>query len=187
MPIQRSKQAACGKDAGEDDMDFIDLVKQRRSIRVYRPDPVPQTKLDQVLEAARLAPSWANGQCWTFIVVTDPRVKSRVAEAGNEWIEQAPVIIAACADPKRSAIKGDQHYYLLDIGIAMEHLVLAAAEAGLGTCWIGWFDEAKAKAALGLPEELRVVALTPLGYPDEEPEARPRRSLGEIVYRDRWG
>jgi len=164
----------------------METVRRRRSIRKYRPDPVPQPKLDQVLEAARLAPSWANKQCWTFIVVTDPKTKRSVAEAGNEWIEHAPVIIAACADPKNSGMKKGQEYYLIDIGIAMEHLVLAATDQGLGTCWIGWFDEQKARAALGVPQDIRVVALTPLGYPDEEPEARPRKSLGEIVFRDRW-
>ncbi len=164
----------------------MEVVRQRRSVRRYRPDPVPQAKIDHVLEAARLAPSWANGQCWTFIVVTDPKVKRRLAEAGNEWIEQAPTIIAACADPEKSGVKGDQQYYLLDIGIALEHLVLAAADEGLATCWIGWFDEKTAKGALGVPDDVRVVALTPLGYPEEAPEARPRRSLGEIVRRDRW-
>ncbi len=167
-------------------MEFMEVVRQRRSVRRYRPDPVPQAKIDHVLEAARLAPSWANGQCWTFIVVTDPKVKRRLAEAGNEWIEQAPTIIAACADPEKSGVKGDQQYYLLDIGIALEHLVLAAADEGLATCWIGWFDEKTAKGALGVPDDVRVVALTPLGYPEEAPEARPRRSLGEIVRRDRW-
>ncbi len=168
-------------------MELMEVVRQRRSVRKYRPDPVPQAKLDLVLEAARLAPSWANGQCWTFIVVTDPKVKQELAKAGNEWIEQAPAIITACADPKASGTKGDQGYYLLDIGIAMEHLVLAAAEQGLGTCWIGWFDEAKAKKALGVPDGIRVVATTPLGYPDEEPEARSRKPLEEIVRKDRWG
>lgn len=167
-------------------MEFMEVVRQRRSIRRYRPDPVPQAKLDHILEAARLAPSWANGQCWTFVVVTDPKVKHALAEAGNEWIEQAPVIIAACADPRGSGVKRDQGYYLVDIGIAMEHLILAAADQGLGTCWVGWFDEQKAKQALGVPKEIRVVATTPLGYPDEQPEARPRKSMGEIVRRDRW-
>jgi len=167
-------------------VDFMDIVRSRRSVRKYRPDPVPQEKIEAVLEAARLAPSWANGQCWTFIVVTDPKVKQRVAEAGNEWIEHAPAIVVACADPKKSGAKGDQAYYLLDVGIAMEHLVLAATDQGLGTCWIGWFDEQKAKAALGVPKDIRVVALTPLGYPDETPEARPRRSLDAMVCRDGW-
>ena len=167
-------------------MEFMEVVRSRRSVRKYRPDPVPQAKIDHVLEAARLAPSWANGQCWTFIVVTDPRVKRGLAEAGNEWIEHAPVIIAACAAPEASGTKGDQRYYLLDIGIAMEHLILAAAEQGLGTCWIGWFDERKAAQALGVPEGIRVVATTPLGFPDEAPEPRPRKALGEITRRDRW-
>jgi nitroreductase len=167
-------------------LELMEVVRQRRSIRKYRPDPVPQAKIDQVLEAARLAPSWATKQCWTFVVVTDPKTKRSVSEAGNEWIEHAPVIVVACADPKNSGLKKGQPYYMLDIGIAMEHLVLAATDQGLGTCWIGWFDEQKAKAALGVPKDIRVVALTPLGYPDEDPEARPRRSLGEIVFRDRW-
>ena len=101
-------------------MELMQVVRSRRSVRKYRPDPVPQAKIDHVIEAARLAPSWANGQCWTFIVVTDPRVKRGLAEAGNEWREHAPVIIAACADPQESGTKGDQRYYLLDIGIAMD-------------------------------------------------------------------
>ena len=168
-------------------MEFMEVVRRRRSIRKYRPDPVPQAKLDHVLEAARLAPSWANGQCWTFVVVTDPKAKQALAQAGNDWIEHAPVIVTACADPKQSGAKKDQSYYLLDIGIAMEHLVLAAADQGLGTCWIGWFDEEKARRALGVPKSVRVVATTPLGYPDEDPEPRARKSLGEIVRKDHWG
>src|SRR5574340_646372 len=167
-------------------MELMEVIRGRRSVRKYRPDPVPQAKLDAVLEAARLAPSWANGQCWTFIVVTDPKVKQELAKAGNEWIEQAPAIVAACADPKGSGTKGDQSYYLLDIGIAMEHLVLAAAEQGLGTCWIGWFDEKKARQALGVPDGIRVVATTPLGFPDEQPDPRPRKPMSEIVRENRW-
>jgi nitroreductase len=166
---------------------FIDLVRKRRSVRSYRPDPVPAEQLDYVLEAARLAPSWANGQCCSYLVVTDERVKHELGQAGNEWIAQAPVIVVICADPKQSGTKGDQPYYLLDAGIAMEHLVLAAAEQGLGTCWIGWFDEEKARKALGVPEGVRIVASTPLGYPNEDPGPRPRKSLAELVHHDRWG
>lgn len=167
-------------------MELMEVIRRRRSIRKYRPDPVPQAKVDHILEAARLAPSWANGQCWTFIVVSDPKVKRALAEAGNEWMEHAPCIVAACAEPGRSGEKKDQDYYLLDVGIAMEHLILAAEDQGLATCWIGWFDEQRAKRALGVPDEIRLVALTPLGYPDEQPAARPRKSLGEICRRDRW-
>jgi nitroreductase len=168
-------------------MDLMNVIRARCSVRKYRPEVVPEEKIEKVLEAARLAPSWANGQCWTFIVVTDPKVKLRLTEGENAWVGEAPVVIAACADPKKSGEKKDQGYYLVDIGIAMEHLVLAATELGLATCWIGWFDEAKAKSALGVPKEIRVVALTPLGYADETPEERPRRALSEIVYREQWG
>ncbi len=167
-------------------MEFMEIVRQRRSIRSYRPDPVPPEQIETILEAARLAPSWANGQCTSFLVVTDPEVKHALAQAGNEWIEAAPVIIVACAHPKQSATKEDQPYYLLDVGIALEHLVLAATELGLGTCWVGWFDEAQARRALDVPEEVRVVASTPLGYPAEHPEPRPRKNLAEMVHRDRW-
>ena len=167
-------------------MEFMEVVRQRRSVRQYRPDPVPSEKIDYLLEAARLAPSWANGQCCTFLVVSDPRVKHELAQAGNEWIEQAPVIIVACADPKLSGVKNDQPYYLLDVGIAMEHLVLAATEQGLGTCWVGWFSEDRARAALGVPDGVRVVASTPLGFPNEEPAARPRKSLAELVRVNQW-
>ncbi len=167
-------------------MDLMDVIRRRRSIRRFRPDPVPPTAIEYVLEAARLAPSWANGQCWSFVVVTDAAVKHALAQAGNEWIEQAPAIVVFCADPKQSGTKADQPYYLLDIGIAMEHLVLAAAEQGLGTCWIGWFDEEKARQALHVPDHLRVGASTPLGYPDEEPEARPRKKLSDLVHYNGW-
>ena len=162
-------------------MEFADVVSKRRSVRKYKSDPVPNEDIEYVLEAARLAPSWANSQCWKFVVVTDPEVKEDLAKAGNGWIAQAPVIITACADPSKPGTKGDQQYYMLDVGIAMEHLILAAADRGLGTCWIGAFDEDIAKKALGVPDNIRVVASTPLGYPDQDPAPKPRRSLEEIM------
>jgi len=183
-------------------MEFMDVVSKRRSIRKYKSDPVPKEDIEYILEAARLAPSWANSQCWKFVVVTDPEVKAELAEAGNGWIAKAPVVITACADPSRPGTKGDQEYYMLDVGIAMEHLILAAADRGLGTCWIGAFDEAIAKEALGVPENIRVVASTPLGYPDESPIADvlkdstniyvddknvrhvPKRKLADIIHRN---
>ena len=167
-------------------MELMDVIRQRKSIRKYKSDPVPEDDIEYILEAARLAPSWANSQCWKFIVIKDENVKQELAKAGNDWIAQAPVIIAACAEPTRSGIKGDQQYYMLDIGIAMEHLILAATERGLGTCWIGWFDEEPAKKALGVPENIRLVATTPLGYPDESPEPRGRKELEEITSFDKY-
>ncbi len=142
--------------------------------------------IEYILEAARLAPSWANSQCWKFVVVTDPEIKEELAKAGNSWIAQAPVIITACADSTKPGTKEDQEYYMLDVGIAMEHLILAAADRGLGTCWIGAFDEEVAKSALGVPDNIRVVASTPLGYPAQEPSPRKRRSLDEIAYFDKY-
>jgi len=167
-------------------MDFMEVVRRRRSIRKYKPDPISQDQLLSILEAARLAPSWANSQCWKFVVVTEPQARHALAKAGNEWAAHAPVMIAACADPSKPGTKGDQAYYMLDIGIAMEHIMLAAADQGLGTCWIGWFDEAVAKQALGVPDHIRVVAYTPLGVPDETPEPRPRKPMPDIWCLNRW-
>jgi nitroreductase len=159
----------------------MDVIRRRRSIRKYRTDPVSQEDVDYVLEAARLAPSWANSQCWQFVVVTDPKVKAALAESGGSWTAHAPTIIVACADPTKPGTKNDQPYYMLDIGIAMEHLILAATERGLGTCWIGGFDERVAKEAIGVPDGIRLVAFTPLGYPDESPDPKERRALSDIV------
>ena len=166
-------------------MELMDVIRKRRSIRKYKPDPVPEEKIRYVLEAARLAPSWGNRQCWRYIVVTDEKLRRKIAT--REWIAQAPVIIVGCADPSKSGNKFNQPYYMLDLGISMEHLILAAAEQGLGTCWIGGqFDEKAVKEALGIPKHIRVVALTPLGYPDEDPAPRSRKSLNEISSWNHW-
>jgi nitroreductase len=162
-------------------MELMEAITKRRSIRRYKPDPVPEEDIRYILEAARLAPSWANTQCWHFVVVTDQAVKDKVAEAGMTFVARAPVVIVGCADPAKPGAKGDIPNYLVDMGIALEHLILAATERGLGTCWVGGFEEATARKALGVPENIRVVAMTPLGYPAEEPAARSRKSLEDIV------
>lgn len=167
-------------------MEFADVIRKRRSIRKYKPDPVPKEDIEYILNAARLAPSWANTQCWKFIVVTEPETIAALAKAGNAWLADVPVIIVACADPEKPGTKGDQPYYMLDIGIAMEHLILAAADRGLGTCWIGAFNEQKVKAVLGVPDEMRVVASTPLGYPDQVPAPQKRKSFDEIVCAEQY-
>ncbi len=182
-------------------MDFLDLALKRRSIRKYKPDPVPEEKLKYVLEAARIAPSWGNRQCWKYIIVTDESLRRKIVEKASpqtppsdgrptrsrDWIAQAPIILVGCADPTKSGNKEEKQYYLLDMGISLEHLILAAAEQGLGTCWIGGgFDETVVKEALGIPKEIRVVALTPLGYPDEETEPRTRMTLEEMTCRNHW-
>ncbi len=166
-------------------MEFMDVVHKRRSIRRYKPDPIPEEKLRAVLEAARLAPSWGNRQCWKYIIVTDENLKKKITM--RDWAAQAPIVIVGCADPSKSGNKFEQTYYMLDMGISMEHLMLAAAEQGLGTCWIGGqYEESVIKQTLGIPQEFRVVALTPLGFPDEAPEPRTRKSLDEISSRNKW-
>lgn len=166
-------------------VEFLDLVRKRRSIRRYKSDPVPQGKLKYVLEAARLAPSMGNRQCWRFIVVTDEA--KRKAITTREWAAGAPAVIVGCAYPHLSGSRFNQQYYMLDMGIAMEHLILAAAEQGLGTCWIGGqFDEETVRQALGIPKGVRVVALTPLGYPAETPGPKGRKPLKEIVSYNKW-
>lgn len=181
-------------------MEFFDVISARRSVRGYKDAPVEDEKILKCLEAARLAPSWKNGQCWSFIVVRDPtKIKAMAHPIVNPWLPQAPCVIVACADPKKSGERDGRQYYLVDTGIAMEQLVLAAAAQGLGTCWIGIYDEAKIKEILGIPEELRVVALTPLGYPDEDGNLRvrltkglnerrtPRKPLEEMSFWEKFG
>lgn len=166
----------------------MDLVKKRRSIRKYKSDDISDKDVGVMLEAARLAPSWGNQQCWKYIIVKDQRIKKKLAEAGEKWIAEAPVIVVACADPKASGHKPNMDYFTLDIGISFEHLILAATNLGLGTCWIGGFDEGIAKEALEVPNEIRVVAYTPVGYPREKKaEVFNRESLREICFYDRYG
>lgn len=162
-------------------MDFMDVVEKRRSIRRYKPDPVPDDVLNQILEAARLAPSAGNRQPWHFIIVRDDEKKRSLGIPS--WASEAPVVIVGCADTQ---VRGEPMCYV-DIAIAFEHIVLAAANFGLGTCWIGRLGvDETIKQALGIPEHVRVVAVTPLGYPDETPGPKPRKSLSEIVHYDQF-
>jgi len=175
-------------------MDLYQALKDRRSIRKYKPDPVPVDKLERILEAARIAPSWSNLQCWRFIVVEDGPIRQALAEsmpannpARKAVGETAPLVLVLCADPQQSGDQDRKDYYLLDAGLAMQQLMLAAHTEGLGTCWVAWFDEEKARVACSVPQNYRVVALSPLGFPDVAPGARPRKELSEIAYRDQWG
>ena len=164
-------------------MEVMEAIRTRRSIRAYKPDPIPEDVLMQVLEAARLAPSAGNRQPWLFVVVRDQQVKERLREAyGAEWFYKAPVIICACGFPEKAWTRSDgKNYVDVDVTIAMDHLILEAWEQGLGTCWIGAFDAQKVKEILELPEGCEPIAMTPLGYPAEEPGPRPRKSLEEIT------
>jgi nitroreductase len=173
-------------------MDIFQVIKDRRSIRKYKDTPVEREKIEQVLDAARLAPSWKNLQCWRFLVLTDPEKQAKVLDAfpddnpGKKAIAMAPVVIVVCADPTESDVENGIEYFVADTAIAFEHLCLAAHALGLGTCWMGWYDEGRIKNALGIPASIRIVGITPLGYPDQEPKARPRKELTDIAYFDNW-
>ena len=173
-------------------MDIFQVFRDRRSIRRYTDMPVEREKIEQVLNAARLAPSWKNLQCWRFLVLTDAKRRRVVTEAfpddnpGKRAIATAPVVIVVCGNPAESDVENGIDYFVADVAIAFEHLCLAAHALGLGTCWMGWYDEQQIKRALDIPEHIRIVGLTPLGYPDQQPKQRPRKELSEIVFFDNW-
>jgi nitroreductase len=163
-------------------MKFSDVLSKRRSIRKYRDTPIPRESILKVLEAARVAPSAAHRQPWHFVVVQDEG-KRRLLAGSRGWAANAPAIIVAIGDPVASP-----NWWQNDVGIAFEHVVLAAADLGLGTCWMGsMVRDAEIKALLGIPENLRVVAISPLGVPDEEPAPKERKSLEEIVSWEKFG
>lgn len=169
-------------------MEFYEVLKKRRSIRKYKKLPIEQDKIDRILEAARIAPSAANFQPWHFIVIKDENIKHALKEAyGREWFYTAPGIVCVCGEPGKAWVRRDGKNYLdVDVSIAFEHLVLAAAAEGLGTCWIGAFDPAVVRRVLGLPDNIEPIAMTPIGFPDETPRPFSRKSTAEIVRADRW-
>jgi nitroreductase len=188
-------------------MEVNEAILGRRSIRKYKPDAVDEKILNKVLEAVRQAPSWANTQCWRLVVVRDNRIKTKLAETlfsfpgrpnlTAEAIRVAPVAIALCAEtgksgfaygePQKAATDKGEYWYMYDAALAMENLALSAYSFGLGTVIIGAFNSRVAAALLNVPAGYVVVSLTPLGYPDETPAARPRKVLSEIIFHDRFG
>jgi nitroreductase len=170
-------------------MDVLDAIKKRKSVRKFVSKPVEREKLTAVLEAGRLAPSASNRQEWRFVVVSDGETKRRLAEAANNqaFVGEAAVVIAACAETDEHVMRCGQACYPIDVAIALDHMTLAAVEFGLGTCWIGAFDERGVKQVLGVPEEVRVVALMPMGYPsDSSAVSKKRLAFNEIVKYEHW-
>ena len=201
----------------------MDAIRQRRSVRHYRSDPIPEAVLLELLEALRLAPSGCNAQPWRFVVVREEATKARVAEACafawrrtgdvgiQRWIADAPVVVVACGFEAQAGaiyLRGGEAVIAFDsegaeearrlgaryqssldndLAIALDHLSLAAAAVGLGTCWIGGLNEPKLKEALGIPADVRAPLAMTLGYPAEWPDPRPRKQLSEIVCYDRYG
>ncbi len=174
-------------------MDFYEVIKTRRSVRSYKKEPVPDDVLERVLNAARIAPSGNNRQPWKFIIIRDEERKKKMVDLceGQEFIAEAPILIVACGK--------DIHYnrgkwmgpysMIVDVAIAVDHLTLAARAEGLGTCWIGAFDNEGIKKFLGIPKDVNVVALTPLGYPEDPKvfkETNNRKKLEEIICYEKW-
>jgi nitroreductase len=171
-------------------MSVLEIIRDRRSVRRYTGDPVPEAALARVLEAARLAPSAKNLQPWKFVVVRDRATKIGLAKAAFEqyFMSEADIIIAACGFPDKAYPRQGRfmNSWPIDLTIAFEHIILQAAEEGLGTCWIGAFEEAAVKVLLGVPDGVRVMAMTPLGWPTESPPPRGRKALDEIVSYERF-
>lgn len=172
-------------------MELYEAMEKRRSIRAYKPNPVPQEKIDRILRAAQIAPSWKNRQAWHILVIRNRETIQKAGKllGGNpRGVDYAtlPALIAVAMDPTRVEAFDGKEYYLVDAGIVGEHIALAAQAEGLGACWVGWFEGGPLADLLGVPEPLRLVMLTPLGYPDEEPAARPRKGTKEIVHWEKW-
>ncbi len=169
-------------------MTVLEAIKARRSVRKYLDKPIPQEVLNRILEAARLAPSASNRQDWKFIVVQDPELKQKVAVAARNqmFIAEADVIIAGVSLNPDRLMSCEVPAYAVDLGIAMEHIALAAVAEGLGTCWIGAFNQKEVKELLQVPAEYKVVELMPIGYPADQPRVKVRKTLDEIVSYDRF-
>jgi nitroreductase len=170
-------------------MNFQALIRARYSVRSYKPDPVEEDKLDRILEAARLAPTAANRQAFRVIVIpTKGRGEELHRVYVRDWFTQAPLVLAVCAVPSEGWVRKSDGWNAaeVDATIVMTHIVLAAAEEGLATCWIAAFDPAAAREVLGLPPEIIPSAFTPLGYAADTAAPKKRRLLADLVRHDRW-
>lgn len=171
-------------------MSFLELARKRYSVRSYKDVPIEREKLMYVLEAGRIAPSAVNRQPRYFIVVQEKELKNKIVSTyGKDWISEAPVIIAVCGDHSTSWHRADgKDHSDIDVAIAIDHMTLAAADLGLGTCWVCSFDTKKCHSYLNLPEHLEVIALLPIGYPTGEADVTrhesKRKKIDEIVYWD---
>jgi len=170
-------------------VDVYEAIANRKSVRAFQNKDVPEEIISRLLEAARLAPSASNRQEWRFIVVCDKAKRKQLSEAamGQKFVGEAPVVLACCAETDGHMMACGQPCYPIDVAIAIDHITLCATAEGLGTCWIGAFDEGKVKDALGIPPQIRVVGLLPIGYPKDNSRVdKNRLPLKEIVKHERW-
>jgi nitroreductase len=170
-------------------MDVYEAIRTRKSVRSFLEKEIPEEVISRLLEAARAAPSASNRQEWRFVVVRDSATREKLVRAANRqrFVGQAPVVLACCAQTDGHVMPCGHLSYPIDVAIAIDHITLCAAAEGLGTCWIGAFDEGEVREILGIPAHIRVVALLPVGYPrDPRPVAKSRLPLEEIAKYERW-
>ena len=184
-------------------METLAAIKTRRSVRKFSDRPVEPEKLQAVLEAVQQSPSWSNMQCWSLVVVQDQSVRDKISELSyvesffaaygyktnpaQKALAQAPIVIVACANPLQSGDLRGEQYYLADMGIATENLMLAAHDQGLGSVFVGVFNEEQLGDLLEIPPGIRIVGLFPLGYPAGEAKGgAPRKPLDEFVHYGKW-
>lgn len=180
-------------------MEIMDAILHRRSVRKYKSDEITDNLLDQVLEAARWAPSWGNSQCWEFIIVKDKEIKAKLKDTltpnnpARDAVIQSPIVIVACAKrglagyKKCEPITDKGDWFMFDVALALHNITLVAHSLGLGTVHIGAFDAKKVKEIIGVPDGVEVVELMPIGYPDEQPDPKPRKELSNFVYNNNYG
>ena len=170
-------------------MDVYEAIATRKSVRAFKDKDIPEEKIVRLLEAARLAPSASNRQEWRFVVVRDPSMRKHlsVAARGQTFIGAAPVVLACCAETDEHVMACGQLCYPIDVAIAIDHITLCAVAEGLGTCWIGAFDEDQVKELLAIPPQIRVVGLLPVGYAqDPSKVGKSRLLLQKLIKYERW-
>ena len=169
-------------------MDVFEAISERKSIRKYKDTKVEDLKLEKILESARIAPSAANRQEWKFLVVKNQETRDKLVEAANgqKFVGQAPITIVACSTESEKVMPCGQLAYTVDLSIAVSFMILEATELGLGTCWLGAYDEGKVKEILNIPDDIRVPAMFTLGYADETPASRPRKNIEDIVIYEKY-
>lgn len=180
-------------------MQVKEAIEARRSIRKFKPQKIEEVQLQELLDAARRAPSGHNTQPWRFIVIEDLAKRDQLSVLCHEqrWMAKAPLFVVACADLSIRAGSNsafdeetpgmDAKRVIRDTAIAVDHLMLRAVDMGLGSCWIGWYEQSDIRLLLQIPEHVFVLGVILIGYPDESPQARPRKALEDLVFRERWG
>ncbi|MDA3792167.1 MAG: nitroreductase family protein [Elusimicrobia bacterium] len=171
-------------------MNVEKAIKLRQSVRKYSDKKIEEEKLMNVLEAARLAPSASNRQEWRFVTVKEAKIREELSRAANQqMVKEAPVVIVCCAETDGHLMSCGQKCYPIDVAIAIDHMTLQAAELGLGTCWVGAFNADEVKKIIDIPEDIEVVEMLVIGYPEGKFEIvdKPRLNMKEIRHKEKWG